>query len=67
MEHLGAIPSAYGIYEEKIEHRAGAAARDIGAMRTAVLKRRKLKNVTKMRLYNAKVIPAFYTTVRHGQ
>ena len=35
----------------------GAAAREIGAMRKEVLERRELKKATKMRVYNAIVIP----------
>ena len=57
MKYLGAILSADGTCEEEIEHRVGAAARMIGAMRKEVLKRRELKKATKMRVYNAMVIP----------
>ena len=45
------------IEEHNIEHRVGAAARVIGAMRKEVLERRELKKATKMRVYNAMVIP----------
>ena len=48
-----------GTCEEEIEHRVGAAARVIGAMRKEVLERKelKLKKATKMRVYNTMVIP----------
>ena len=57
MKYLGAILSAYGTCEKEIEHRVGGAARVIGAMRNEVLERRELKKATKMRVYNAMVIP----------
>ena len=57
MKYLGTILSADGTCEEEIEHRVGAAARVIGAMRKEVLERRELKKATKMRVYNAMVIP----------
>ena len=57
MKYLGAILSADGTCEEEIEHRVGAAARVIGAMRKEVLERRELKKATKMRVYNAMMIP----------
>ena len=42
---------------KEIEHRVGTATRVIGAMRMEVLERRELKKATKMRMYNAMVIP----------
>ena len=57
MKYLGTILSADGTCEEEIEHRVGAAARVIGATRKEVLERRELKKATKMRVYNAMVIP----------
>ena len=57
MKYLGTILSADGTCEEEIEHRVGAAARVIGAMRKEVLERRELEKATKMRVYNAMVIP----------
>ena len=57
MKYLGTILSADGTCEEEIEHRVGAAARVIGAMKKEVLERRELKKATKMRVYNVMVIP----------
>ena len=57
MKYLGAILSADETCAEEIEHRVGAAARVIGAMRKEVLERRELKKATKMTVYNAMVIP----------
>ena len=54
---FGAILSAEGKHEVKIEHRMGAAARVIGAVRKEVQERRELKKATKMRMHNAMVIP----------
>ena len=41
----------------KIEQRIGAAANVVGAMRKQVLDRRELKKSTKLRVYNAMVLP----------
>ena len=57
MKYLGAILSADGTCEEEIEQRVGAAARVRGAMRKEVLERKELKKATKMRVYNAIVLP----------
>ena len=57
MKYLGAILSADGTCEEEIEQRVGAAVRVIGAMRKEVLERKELKKATKMRVYNAIVLP----------
>ena len=54
MKYLGPTLSADGTCEEEIE---GAAARVIGAMRRGVLEIRELKKATKMRVYNAMVLP----------
>ena len=51
IKYLGAILCADGTREEEIEHRVGAAARVIGAMRKEVLERRELKKVMKMRVH----------------
>ena len=48
-------PECSGTCEKEIEHRVGASARVIGAMRKEVLERRELK-----RVYNAMVIPTCY-------
>ena len=42
--------------EDETEHRIGAAARVIGAVRTEVLKRRELRKETKMKVFNAMVV-----------
>ena len=57
MKYLGAILSADGTCEEEIEQRVGAAARVIGALWKEVLERKELKKATKMRVYNAIVLP----------
>ena len=62
VQNMGAILSADETCEEEIEHRVGAAARVIGAMRKEVLERRELKKATKMRVYNAMVIPCLLYT-----
>ena len=62
MKTLGTILSADGTCEEEIERRVGAVARVIGAMRKEVLERRELKKATKMRVYNAMVIPTMLQT-----
>ena len=58
IKYLGLILSADGTCEEEIE-RVGAAARVIGAMRKEVLKRGSIKKATKMRVYNAMVLPIY--------
>ena len=55
MKYLGAKFSENGTKE--IEHRAGAVAIVIGAMRKKMLERSELRRVTTMRVYNAIVIP----------
>ena len=42
---------------EEIENRIGAASKVIGAMRTEVLERRELSKGTKLRVFNAMVVP----------
>ena len=41
--------------DDEIEHRIGAAARVVGAMRKEVLEKRELQKKTKIRVFNAMV------------
>ena len=47
---------------QKIENRIGAAVKVIGAMRSELLERRELSRGTKLRVFNAMVVP----TLLHG-
>ena len=49
--------SGDGGCDDVIEQRIGAAARVVGAMRKEVLDRRELQKKTKMRVFNAMVVP----------
>ena len=49
--------SADGRCDEEIEQRVGAAAKVVGAMRKEVLERRELLKKTKLRVFNAMVVP----------
>ena len=57
MKYLGVMLSASGRCDDEIEQRIGAAANVVGAMRKQVLVRRELKKSTKLRVYNAMVLP----------
>ena len=57
LKYLGSSISADGSSEEDIEQRIGAATRVVGAMRKEVLERRELKKETKLRVFNAMVVP----------
>ena len=57
LKYLGSSISADGSSEEDIEQRIGAAMRVVGAMRKEVLERRELKKETKLRVFNAMVVP----------
>ena len=57
MKYLGVMLSASGRCDDEIEQRIGAAANVVGAMRKQVLDRRELKKSTKLRVYNAMVLP----------
>ena len=57
MKYLGVMLSASGRCDDEIEQRIGAATNVIGAMRKQVQDRRELKKSTKLRLYNAMVMP----------
>ena len=57
LKYLGSSISADGSSDEDIEQRIGAATRAIGAMRKEVLERRELKKETKLRVFNAMVVP----------
>ena len=59
--------SADGMCDEEIEQRVGTAAKVVGAMRKEVLERRELLKKTKLRVFNAMVVPTLtYMAVRHG-
>ena len=49
--------SADGMCDEEIEQRVEAAAKVVCAMRKEVLERRELQKRTKMRVFNAMVVP----------
>ena len=57
LRYLGSSISADGSSEEDIEQRLGAATRVVGAIRKEVLERRELKKETKLRVFNAMVVP----------
>ena len=57
LKYLGAMISADGRCDEEIEQRVGAAAKVVGAMRKEVLERRELLKKTKLRVFNAMVVP----------
>ena len=57
MKYLVALFNEEGSCEEEIENRIGAAAKVIGAMRSEVLERIKLSKRTKLRVFNAMVVP----------
>ena len=57
MTYLGARFNEEGSCEEEIENRIGAASKVIGAMRSEVLERRELSKGTKLRVFNAMVVP----------
>ena len=56
-KYLGVTISGDGGCDDEIEQRIGAAARVVGAMRKEVLERRELQKKTKMRGFNAMVVP----------
>ena len=57
MKYLVALFNEEGLCEEEIENRIGAASKVIGAMRSEVLERRELSKGTKLRVFNAMVVP----------
>ena len=67
LKYLGVTISGDGGCDDKIEQRIGAAMRVVGAMRKEVLEGRELQKKTKMRVFNAMVVPHYSTGVRHGQ
>ena len=68
LKYLGSSIRADGSSEEDIEQRIGAAMRVVGAMRKEVLERRELKKETKLRVFNAMVVPTLpCMAVRRGQ
>ena len=62
LKYLGSSISADGSCDEDIKQSIGAATRVIGAMRKEVLERRELKKETKLRVFNAMLVP----TLLHG-
>ena len=57
LKYLGSKVSADGSCDEDIKQGIGAATRVIGAMRKEVLEQRELKKETKLRVFNAMVVP----------
>ena len=57
LKYLGVMISGDGGCDDEIEDRIGASARVVGAMRKKVLERRELRKKTKMRVFNAMVVP----------
>ena len=57
LKYLRVTISGDGGCDDEIEQRIGAAARVVGAMRKEVLERRELQKKTKMRVFNAMVVP----------
>ena len=57
LKYLGVMVSSDGLCDEEIEQRVGAAAKVVGAMRKEVLERRELLKKTKLRVFNAMVVP----------
>ena len=53
LKYLGVLISGDGVIEQRI----GTASRVVGAMQKEVLERRELQKKTKMRVFNAKVMP----------
>ena len=57
LKYLGVTIGGNGGCDDEIEQRIGAAVRVVGAMRKEVLERRELQKKTKMRVFNAMVVP----------
>ena len=57
VKYLGVMISGDGRMEEKIRSRIGNAARVIGVLNEPVWKRKELSSRTKLRVYNAIVVP----------
>ena len=57
LKYLGVMVSSDGLCDEEIEQHVGAAAKVVGAMRKEVLERRELLKKTKLRVFNAMVVP----------
>ena len=58
MKYLGVMISDDGSMDEEVEHRIGTVTRMIGAMCTKVLQKSELSRKTKMKVYNACIVPA---------
>ena len=57
VKYLGVMISGDGRMEEKIRSKIGKAARVIGALNEPVWKRKELSRRTKLRVYNAIIVP----------
>ena len=57
LKYLGVMISGDGKCDDEVEQRIGAAARVVLAMRKEVLDSRELQKKTKMRVFNAMVVP----------
>ena len=73
MKYLGVMMSDDGSMDEEVEHRIGTATRMIGAMSTKVLQKSELSRKTKMKVYNACIVPtllygceAYVPVASHG-
>ena len=58
VKYLRVMMSNDGSMDEEEEHRIGAATRMIGTMSTKVLQKSELSRKTKMKVYNACIVPA---------
>ena len=66
MKYLGVMISSDGSIEEEVEARIGSAARMVGGMSEAVLRRKELSKKTKLKVVNATMLPALMYGYEHG-
>ena len=57
MKYLGVMISSDGSIEKEVEARIGSAARMVGGMSEAVLRRKELSKKTKLKVINATMLP----------
>ena len=57
VKYLGVMLCGDGTMDEEAEHRIGAATRMIGATSRKVLEKKELSRKTKMKVYNACIVP----------
>ena len=57
VKYLGVMISGDGRMEEEIRSRIGKAARVIGVLNEPIWKRKELSRKTKLRVYNAIIVP----------